>query len=121
MDPLLREGDLTLLEHSMTVRVLKISEHLFYFLICLCSRFQLHSLAILFIGNYEDNPPINAVINAALKFFSDSKNLGKISENYDINAALDQIQNQDAAFIGPGEAFMEVIRTWPIYSSKERN
>lgn len=69
------------------------------------------SLGISFIGYFQDVPPKNITIEAALKFFDDAMALGKISEDYKINAMMDFRDNLE-----PGEAFMKIIRLWPRYS-----
>ena len=51
------------------------------------------------------------MINAALKLFADAVALGKVTEDYRINAMKDfRFTNS------PGEAFMQLIKEWPRYS-----
>jgi hypothetical protein len=67
-------------------------------------------LGIAFIGDFTTIPPNETIVNATLKFFDDGLALGKLSDDYRINARV------DFASAGPGEAFMEIIRKWERYS-----
>lgn len=70
----------------------------------------MESIGISFIGDFREVPPNNATIDAALRFFDDAAALGKITEEYQINAHMDVRESE-----APGEAFMKIIRTWPRY------
>ena len=72
---------------------------------------NLDSLGISFIGNFEETQPPEGMINAALRLFDDAVALGKLPENYRINAMKDFRPTNS-----PGEAFMQIIRKWPKYS-----
>lgn len=64
------------------------------------------------MGDFQDAPPSESVIEAILKLFEDAVALGKIAENYRITGMMDL-----RATRSPGKAFMDIIRQWPKYSS----
>lgn len=77
------------------------------------------TLGVAFVGDFEVTPPTDAMIMVALEFFEDAKLLGKLSEAYVINAAVDFVIMADSTSLGPGEAFMKIIRSWERYSRKK--
>lgn len=106
-------------KHSAMIKTLKIfPSHIS--ILFLLADFNYDTLGVAFVGDFEVSPSSEIAIGAELTLFEDAMILGKISQHYVIYAAVDQIEIQSPTSLGPGEAFMEIIRTWEKYLSQKR-
>jgi len=58
------------------------------------------------IGDFNDIPPNQGIINAIIRVFDDAVALGKLTDDYKI------FGRSDFGRAGPGAAFMNIIREW---------
>lgn len=75
------------------------------------------SIGILFIGNYNKNPPKPTLISKLLdEFLPYAINLAKLEPDYKIFAQRQCIAN----ITSPGDSFFEIMKKWPHFDPEKQ-
>lgn len=70
------------------------------------------AICISFIGNYQNHPPKQSCIDAMFKLLDQGVAINMLDPDYVINA-----QRDFHSSISPGDAFYNIVKTWPRFRS----